>query len=103
MDNAQKANSKNVSRLSPIYRNDNFSRLDESDDSLFYSKDRFVNHLDSLALATVERLIGDLIVEENPVILDLMAGWDSHIPENFRPSKMIGLGLNKNELKEHFP
>ena len=101
MNKAQKANSKNISRLSPIYTDDTFSRLDESDDSLFYSKDRFVSHLDSLALATVERLIGDLIMEKNPVILDLMAGWDSHIPENFRPSRMVGLGLNKNELKEN--
>ncbi len=53
---------------------DSFSRLDETDDSIFYATDRFVQHLDSLALATVERLIGELIIEDAPVILDLMAG-----------------------------
>ena len=78
-----------------------FSRLDESDDRLFYSRDRLVNHLDSLALATVEKLIGELVVEENPQILDLMAGWDSHIPKSLDPSRIVGLGLNENELKKN--
>ncbi|UCG12851.1 MAG: methyltransferase domain-containing protein, partial [Deltaproteobacteria bacterium] len=90
-----------VSEMSPIFLKDAFSRLDESDDDKFYSRDRFVSHLDSLALDTVETLIGELVVEENPVILDLMAGWDSHLPEKLRPSKVVGLGLNKNELSQN--
>jgi SAM-dependent methyltransferase len=60
-----------------------------------------VNHLDSLALSTVEKIIDSLIVEKKPVILDLMAGWNSHIPETLTPSKVIGLGLNKNELENN--
>jgi len=75
-----------------------FERMDESDDSVFYEKDRFVSHLDSCALSTVERIIGRLIVEPNPVILDLMASWDSHIPATLRASRVVGLGLNRNEL-----
>ena len=75
-----------------------FSRLDESDDSLFYATDRFVQHLDKVALGMVEQLIGPLIEEENPVILDLMAGWDSHIPGTLKPQRVVGLGLNENEL-----
>ena len=70
---------------SPIYKHVAFSRLDENDDTLFYQKDRFVNHLDKTALHTVEHLIGSLVGEENPVILDLMAGWDSHIPDSIKP------------------
>ena len=84
-----------------FYPNDAFSRLDETDDQVFYDRDRFVSHLDSLALSTIEKLIGDLVVEKNPVILDLMAGWDSHIPTKLNPGKLIGLGLNENELKEN--
>jgi SAM-dependent methyltransferase len=84
--------------LSPIFHEDAFTRLDESDDGLFYATDRFVSHLDSLALRTVEKLIGELIVEKAPVILDLMAGWDSHIPKDMKPSRVVGLGLNENEL-----
>jgi SAM-dependent methyltransferase len=90
-----------VSQTSPIYVKDAFSRLDENDDATFYSTDRFVSHLDSLALDTVEKLIGELVVEENPVILDLMAGWDSHIPEKLEPSGVVGLGLNRNELSRN--
>jgi len=77
---------------------DAFSRLDESPDSLFYARDRFVSHLDSLALSTVQRIIGHLVVEDSPTILDLMAGWDSHLPQTLRPSRVVGLGLNPNEL-----
>jgi SAM-dependent methyltransferase len=89
------------SNPNPVFGTDAFSRLDESDDAEFYSKDRFVSHLDSLALATVEKLIETLVVEENPAILDLMAGWDSHIPEDLRASEVIGLGLNENELRNN--
>lgn len=81
-----------------VYTHDAFSRLDESDDKEFYNRDRFVSHLDAGALATVEKLIRTLVVEERPVILDLMASWDSHIPEEVKPSEVVGLGLNTNEL-----
>ena len=80
---------------------DAFTRLDETDDAKFYSTDRFVEHLDSLALKTIEELIGSLVVEDNPVILDLMASWDSHIPESITGAKVIGLGLNENELRRN--
>ncbi|KPJ87765.1 MAG: methyltransferase [Gemmatimonas sp. SG8_17] len=80
---------------------DAFSRLDEEDDTVFYARDRFVEHLDSRALQTVGDLIGALVVEERPVILDLMASWDSHIPQQVRPGRVIGIGLNENELREN--
>jgi SAM-dependent methyltransferase len=85
--------------MSPIQQGAAFSRHDETDDRAFYAVDRFVDHLDSEALSTVERIIGELIVEEEPVLLDLMAGWDSHIPEALHSSQVVGLGLNENELK----
>ena len=77
------------------------ARADESDDKLFYDVDRMVNHLDTTALATVEDLIGKLIIEERPVVLDLMAGWDSHIPEAVVPGRVVGLGKNERELAEN--
>jgi SAM-dependent methyltransferase len=75
-----------------------FTRDDESDDAGFYERDRFVDHLDSVALATVAEIIGNLTVEDNPVVLDLMAGWDSHIPARVKAEKVTGLGMNRNEL-----
>ena len=75
-----------------------FSRLDETTDCEFYTQDRFVHHLDKVARSTLEDVIGKLVVEDKPEILDLMAGWDSHIPENQDPARVVGLGMNENEL-----
>jgi SAM-dependent methyltransferase len=101
MERAAMCFDEQVSVMSPMFSDDAFSRLDATDDGTFYAKDRFVSHLDPLALSTVEQVIGRLIVEENPAILDLMAGWDSHIPETLSPSEVVGLGLNENELKQN--
>ena len=78
-----------------------FARLDETSDAMFYARDRFVAHLDAKALATVERLISTLVVEEHPDILDLMAGWDSHLPPDLGPGRVVGVGLNPRELKQN--
>jgi len=53
--------------MSPIFQKDAFSRPNGDDDSEFYSKDRFVSHLDALALKTVENIIGSLITEDCPI------------------------------------
>jgi SAM-dependent methyltransferase len=87
-----------VANRDPRIHTDPFSRLDDSDDRVFYATDRFVSHLDSTALATIERLIGGLVTERKPVILDLMASWDSHIPNSISPRRVVGLGLNEREL-----
>jgi SAM-dependent methyltransferase len=81
-----------------LFHGDSFTRLDESDDKTFYEVDRMVSHLDSVALAMVEKIIGTLVVEEDPVILDLMASWSSHIPASLQARRIVGLGLNQNEL-----
>ena len=100
---AEKLEAQNESSSSreSFQSDDSFSRMDESDDSIFYATDRFVQHVDSLALATVERIIGELVIEDNPVILDLMAGWDSHIPPTIQAERVVGLGLNHNELSRN--
>jgi SAM-dependent methyltransferase len=84
-----------------VYTAEAFDRDDESDDAVFYAQDRFVSHLDDRALAAVQRVIGSLVVEEHPRILDLMAGWDSHLPAEMRPARVVGLGLNENELRDN--
>lgn len=89
------------SHLKVISRADAFSREDEEDDSVFYSKERPVSHLDDTALKTVQALIGQLIIEKQPVILDLMASIDSHIPGKIKPSKVVGLGMNMKEMESN--
>ncbi|MDY6973218.1 MAG: hypothetical protein SV775_12935, partial [Thermodesulfobacteriota bacterium] len=66
MNSAKEIFGGRISVLSPIFADDAFDRLDQSDDGIFYSTPRFVSHLDSLALKTVEILIGNLVVEDSP-------------------------------------
>lgn len=83
----------------PFGSQEAFSRLDEDSDTIFYARDRVVSHVDSQALTRIESLIDRLIDGNEPVILDLMAGWDSHWPKDRQSFKMVGLGLNEKELK----
>lgn len=84
-----------------FFAENDFMRSDDTDDREYYSRDRFVQHLDSLALSTVKTVISTLIVEKNPAVLDLMASWDSHIPSNIKSQKVVGLGLNESELRSN--
>lgn len=81
------------------YPADAFLRRDESEDSDFYAVDRMVDHLDSTARETVQRIIESLVVEKHPHILDLMASWDSHLPAGLQPGQVEGLGMNAREMK----
>jgi SAM-dependent methyltransferase len=80
---------------------DAFSRLDETDDALFYARERCVYHMDTRARQTLQRVIETLCVEAEPVILDLMAGWHSHIPDTLQPAELVGLGLGETELEQN--
>jgi SAM-dependent methyltransferase len=76
---------------------DPFARDDESDDALFYDRERPVLHLDKQAAAAVTRIYADLL-DDSGDVLDLMAGHVSHVPEGFAPRSMTGLGMNAKEL-----
>jgi SAM-dependent methyltransferase len=84
-----------------IYTPEAFSRRDEDEDKAFYSRERPVSHLDDLARATIQNLIRALVVEPRPAILDLMASWDSNLPEDLTPSRVTCLGLNEAELRSN--
>lgn len=67
---------------SPIFGTDAFFRLDESDDLEFYSRDRFVSHLDSLALTGLEKEAHITLAPPSegvqpfePIQLDPFVGW----------------------------
>ena len=77
---------------------EDLGRDDETPDEVFYTKPRFVDHLDSLALETVEEIYGRLIPADS-AILDLMAGPDSHLAKVSDPAMVVGLGLNRTELE----
>jgi SAM-dependent methyltransferase len=74
-----------------------FTRADESPDPAFYAQPRFVAHLDPGALLAVTQLYRT-VLPEHGTILDLMSSWISHLPEELSFERVIGHGLNAEEL-----
>jgi SAM-dependent methyltransferase len=79
---------------------DPFSRKDELPDSIFYNNPRFTQHLDDTAIEIVRGTYGRFLTDGMRV-LDLMSSWQSHIPEKLSYERVIGLGLNEQELKKN--
>src|ERR1700757_1656417 len=77
-----------------------FRRLDDSDDELFYLAPRFVVHIDDAAVRTVGEIYMSRL-PEGGTILDLMSSWRSHLPPALRPSRVVGLGLNRSEMADN--
>ena len=73
---------------------------DETNDSLFYSSPKFVYHLDSNFRKNLSKLYEEEIYT-NSTVLDLMSSWDSYLPKNIKYKKVIGHGLNKEELERN--
>jgi SAM-dependent methyltransferase len=73
------------------------TKLDDSDDALFYSVPRFVTHLDDRFLETLTQLYRDRL-QPHTRILDLMGSWVSHLPESMTFAHIEGHGLNQEEL-----
>ncbi len=75
-------------------------KIDNSDDTLFYSQPRFVQHLDEGFRERLTSLYKELIPKES-IVLDLMSSWVSHLPSDIKYDKVIGHGLNEIELKRN--
>ena len=72
-------------------------KQDETDDSEFYSTPKFVYHLDANFRNNLSKLYGE-VFENDCSVLDLMSSWDSYLPRNVKYKKVIGHGLNEEEL-----
>ena len=75
-------------------------KLDESNDEIFYSTPKFVYHLD----ANFRKYLSDLYekeIDDGSTVLDLMSSWDSYLPKTKKYKKVIGHGLNKQELEKN--
>ena len=75
-------------------------KQDETNDCLFYSSPKFVYHLDSNFRKNLSELYEEEI-ENNSSVLDIMSSWDSYLPKNIKYKKVIGHGLNKEELEKN--
>ena len=86
--------------MNPPFTPEMFQRMDESDDALFYTFARKVVHIDEPAIAAAGRFLA-AILPPNGVLLDLMSSWRSHLPSGFVKQRLIGLGLNAEEMADN--
>ena len=77
-----------------------FQRMDEADDREFYQQPRKVVHIDDGAIAAAGRLFRALVPPDS-VVLDLMSSWRSHWPAQHPKARMVGLGLNREEMDDN--
>ena len=75
-------------------------KLDESNDLEFYERPKFVYHLDSNFRKELTNIYREEILNDS-IVLDLMSSWDSYLPKTKKYKKVIGHGLNKEELEKN--
>ncbi|MGH7856420.1 MAG: class I SAM-dependent methyltransferase, partial [Candidatus Binatia bacterium] len=59
-----------------------------------------VVHLDDGAVAAVKRFFGETL-PKGAVLLDLMSSWCSHLPAELAPKRVVGLGMNAEEMADN--
>lgn len=75
-------------------------KLDETEDSLFYSFPRFVTHVDEGFIDQLTTLYQKHLKPQTR-ILDLMSSWVSHLPTEIQFSHVEGHGMNQDELAKN--
>lgn len=76
------------------------TKLDESDDSLFYDYPRLVTHVDDNFITQLTALYAERLQPETR-ILDLMSSWVSHLPPEMAFAHVEGHGMNEEELQKN--
>lgn len=73
------------------------TKLDDTDDTLFYDSPRFVTHVDENFIQQLTDLYRDRLKPDSR-IFDMMSSWVSHLPEEIQFEHVEGHGLNAEEL-----
>ncbi|HEY9846306.1 MAG TPA: class I SAM-dependent methyltransferase, partial [Candidatus Caenarcaniphilales bacterium] len=73
------------------------SKLDHSNDTLFYNDPRFVTHVDQGFIQQLQDLYRDRL-KSHTRIFDMMSSWVSHLPDEVEFAHVEGHGLNEEEL-----
>jgi len=69
---------------------------------LFYDAPRFVTHIDDAAIASLTSFYSETFPSgENVALLDLCSSWISHYPKDLKARRVIGLGMNADELRKN--
>lgn len=73
------------------------AKLDPRPDRDFYALPRLVTHVDDVFIATLTGLYRERL-SAGWDVLDLMSSWVSHLPPEVRFRRVVGHGLNAQEL-----
>ena len=84
----------------PSFPTTYFRRNDEQADEQFYALPRLVVHIDDQAIRTLTALLAKQL-PPGGVYLDLMSSWRSHLPDELKPVRVVGLGMNAQEMEEN--
>lgn len=76
------------------------TKLDQSQDHLFYSFPRFVTHVDDNFIRQLTELYRQQLQPQTR-ILDLMSSWVSHLPSEMEFAYVVGHGMNEEELERN--
>ncbi|XVF35005.1 hypothetical protein REPUB_Repub18cG0107600 [Reevesia pubescens] len=86
------------------FKDEDFQRFDESPDSSFYEAPRFVTHIDDPAIAALTKYYSEVFPPSNTPgvsILDMCSSWVSHFPKGYKQERVVGMGMNEEELKRN--
>ncbi len=83
-----------------LLRPEHRSKLDETNDTDFYSVPRFVTHVDEGFIDRLTQLYREELIP-NTRILDLMSSWVSHLPDDMEFDHIEGHGMNYKELAKN--
>ncbi|NER81281.1 MAG: class I SAM-dependent methyltransferase [Leptolyngbya sp. SIO1D8] len=76
------------------------TKLDATNDTLFYEVPRFVTHVDEGFIQQLTDLYRERLQPDGRV-LDLMSSWVSHLPEEMSFEWVEGHGMNQAELAKN--
>jgi SAM-dependent methyltransferase len=79
---------------------DQRTKLDGTDDALFYSAPRFVTHIDEGFIQQLTDLYRERLTAGTR-IFDMMSSWVSHLPDDMEFEHVEGHGLNAEELAKN--
>ncbi|KAL5976652.1 hypothetical protein ACLOJK_020985 [Asimina triloba] len=76
------------------FKPEDFQRFDESSDSLFYESPRFVTHIDDPAIRSLTKYYSEVFPPSNTPGV-------SHFPAGYKQERIVGMGMNEEELKRN--
>jgi hypothetical protein len=76
------------------------TKLDNTDDTEFYSFPRFVTHVDEGFIQQLTDLYRERL-QPHSRVFDMMSSWVSHLPDEIPFEHVEGHGMNEEELKRN--